>query len=185
MGGSRKKHFSIFPIFFFIAVWHDIELRLIYWAGIVCICFFQEILVTQVLLHPKTRLAIALAKRPVFYRYVRIMGASIGMIQLIVMNLIGFGIGISGAGSNFAALWNEAPISFLLLMFLYFCMASVISIQDRDREQFEEHQNRIRYGLAGSGGAAATKGVVSSGVFTVETGITIENGVQQDSVRYL
>ncbi|RNF25495.1 putative glycerol uptake protein [Trypanosoma cruzi] len=37
MGGNRMKHFNIFPIFFFIAIWNDIELHLVKWA--VCIFY--------------------------------------------------------------------------------------------------------------------------------------------------
>ncbi|PWV00008.1 putative glycerol uptake protein [Trypanosoma cruzi] len=37
MGGNRMKHFNIFPIFFFIAIWHDVELHLVKWA--VCAYF--------------------------------------------------------------------------------------------------------------------------------------------------
>ncbi|EPY30581.1 glycerol uptake protein, partial [Strigomonas culicis] len=56
MGGSRHQRLSIFPIFFFIAIWHDHALHLLHWALAIALAFLVEMAVTtsftQQLQHP-------------------------------------------------------------------------------------------------------------------------------------
>ncbi|RNF25492.1 putative GUP1 [Trypanosoma cruzi] len=147
MGGNRMKHLNIFPIFFFIAIWHDIELRLIHWAGIICIFFLVELLFTHVLFCQGAPLTLMLARRPLLWRHLRTLGACVMMLQLAIVNLVGFSIGLGGAKQNLREMWMESPLSFRLLMLFYFYLAASIAIQARDQEKFEEQQRRIKYGL--------------------------------------
>ncbi|ORC92376.1 GUP1 protein [Trypanosoma theileri] len=190
MGGNKKKHLTIFPIFFFIAIWHDIELRLIHWAGIICVCFVVEIVVTQVLFHPKTSLGILMAQRPLLYRYVRILGACLTMLELIIVNLVGFSIGLDRAGMNLESMWRESSMPFCVLMVFYFYIAASIAIQDRDQEKFNEYQNRTKYGLrsyrrsgSGDGGGSTSslkrEGKVAEYSDVENPTVTTENGIDK------
>ncbi|RNF26781.1 putative GUP1 [Trypanosoma conorhini] len=152
MGGNKKKHLNIFPIFFFIAIWHDIELRMMHWACIICVCFVVELFLTQVVFHPSAPIVVVLARRPVLYRHMRTLGACAIMLQLVIVNLVGFGIGLGGAQQNLSAMWTDSPLSFRLLMVFYFYLAATIAIQERDQKEFEEQQCRVKYGLTGAKG---------------------------------
>ncbi|RNF09178.1 putative GUP1 [Trypanosoma rangeli] len=167
MGGNKRKHLNIFPIFFFIAIWHDIELWMIHWACIICVCFLVELFLTQVVFHSRAPIVVALEQRPLLYRYIRTIGACAVMLQLLIANLVGFGVGLDKARHNVRALWTESPLSFRLLMVFYFYLAATVAIQHRDQEKFEEQQRRVKYGLVGgkdktpgSAQAAATAVVV-------------------------
>jgi len=46
-GGSKYQMIMIWPIFFFVAVWHDLDWRLFGWAGLMCFAFLPEILIKQ------------------------------------------------------------------------------------------------------------------------------------------
>ncbi|KAL6492968.1 hypothetical protein OROGR_032727 [Orobanche gracilis] len=44
-GGSQKKMLNVWVIFTFVAVWHDLEWKLMSWAWLTCIFFIPELLV--------------------------------------------------------------------------------------------------------------------------------------------
>ena len=44
MGGSRFRVLNIWAIFTFVALWHDLDLRLLVWAWISCLFAGPEIL---------------------------------------------------------------------------------------------------------------------------------------------
>jgi D-alanyl-lipoteichoic acid acyltransferase DltB (MBOAT superfamily) len=41
LGGNKYKIFSIWVVFSFVGIWHDIKLKLLIWAW--CICAFMMI----------------------------------------------------------------------------------------------------------------------------------------------
>uniref|UniRef100_A0A0D9ZU34 Uncharacterized protein n=1 Tax=Oryza glumipatula TaxID=40148 RepID=A0A0D9ZU34_9ORYZ len=45
LGGAQRKLLSIWVVFTFVAVWHDLEWKLISWAWLTCLFFVPEILV--------------------------------------------------------------------------------------------------------------------------------------------
>ncbi|KAH9589402.1 Membrane bound O-acyl transferase [Trypanosoma melophagium] len=190
---TRRSISIFFPFFFFIAIWHDIGLRLVHWAGIICVCFVIEILVSQFLFHPKSPLGIAMAQHPLLHRHVRIMGACLTMMELIIVNLVGFSIGLEKAGMNLKSMWRESPISFRVLMVIYFYIAASIAIQDRDQERFDEYQNRAKYSLGNRTRSNSTAGASSSYLRgekrvsesgNIETPLlVVENGVDKWEVK--
>ncbi|KAL4447020.1 hypothetical protein ABPG74_013872 [Tetrahymena malaccensis] len=88
-GGSKTKHWNIWIVFTYVAIWHDLNINLILWAWGICLCLIPEIGVKQ------------LFKKPRFYKYTRtfywkyicaLCGGTY-IIFLIFTNLIGFGTG--------------------------------------------------------------------------------------------
>ncbi|KAL0477418.1 membrane-bound O-acyltransferase [Acrasis kona] len=48
MGGSRNKFWSVWVIFTFIALWHDLMYRWLAWAALNCVLFFLEAIVVNI-----------------------------------------------------------------------------------------------------------------------------------------
>ncbi|KAH9609429.1 hypothetical protein KSS87_023825 [Heliosperma pusillum] len=48
LGGARTKLLNVWVIFTFVAVWHDLEWKLLSWAWLTCIFFIPEILMKSV-----------------------------------------------------------------------------------------------------------------------------------------
>ena len=42
MGGNKTAFWNIFPIFMFVAMWHDLEVRYAGWAIIMCLFLIPE-----------------------------------------------------------------------------------------------------------------------------------------------
>jgi D-alanyl-lipoteichoic acid acyltransferase DltB (MBOAT superfamily) len=60
LGGKRNYAVNIWPIFTFVAVWHDIQLRLLYWGWLIALFILPEIACTRLfctskVLHCKLR----------------------------------------------------------------------------------------------------------------------------------
>ncbi|CAD2217607.1 MBOAT, membrane-bound O-acyltransferase family, putative [Angomonas deanei] len=115
MGGKANILYSLFPIFLFIAMWHDPALHLIKWALCIVVIFILELVVQQgyerVLAKPVRRAMsegeraggltrplarwlsrLSAERRGQLYRLLRACGGAAILFGLIVANLIGFNI---------------------------------------------------------------------------------------------
>jgi D-alanyl-lipoteichoic acid acyltransferase DltB (MBOAT superfamily) len=90
LGGNKSKGLAIFPIFIFIAVWHDIELHLLWWAGIMCVAFIPELVLGSYL----ARKCKWMRDKP-YYRHVKAVGTTASTLSLVVANLFGYGTGMA------------------------------------------------------------------------------------------
>ncbi|CAG9572843.1 conserved hypothetical protein [Leishmania major strain Friedlin] len=146
MGGSRTKFLSIFPIFFFIAIWHDIELRLIFWAAIICIAFIPEIAVT-LFFSSENPVVIRIKRSPLMWRFLRVLGTQLALIELTVANLVGFSVGTTGAVWAAQHMFREMPLTFKIFAPCFYLCSAIIAIQNRDQKTYEQQQLRLKYDL--------------------------------------
>jgi D-alanyl-lipoteichoic acid acyltransferase DltB (MBOAT superfamily) len=77
-------------VFMFVAVWHDINLRLLMWGWLVVIFLIPEIAATLSFPARKWR------DRPEAYRMLCGVGAIGNILMMMVANLVGYAIGIDG-----------------------------------------------------------------------------------------
>ncbi|TPP41745.1 MBOAT, membrane-bound O-acyltransferase family protein [Leishmania donovani] len=146
MGGSRTKSLSIFPIFFFIAIWHDIELRLIFWATIMCTALIPEIAVT-LFFSSENPLVMRIKRSPLMWRYLRVLGTQLALMELTVANLVGFSVGTTGAAWAAQHMFREMSFTFKILAPCFYLCAAIISIQDSDQKAYEQQQLKLKYDL--------------------------------------
>ncbi|KEG09524.1 putative GUP1 [Trypanosoma grayi] len=152
MGGSRKKHFSIFPIFFFIAIWHDIEIHLLHWALGVCMCLLVELfLLRYVATHRCTTLI--QNNSPLVYSMLRNAAGALSHLSLVVACMIGFNgellYGYSDSHKPIVLLYilgNLNPL-FLSLYFLFLCCCSHVGFAHRDDGEEQLRREQMRLGL--------------------------------------
>ncbi|RNF26782.1 glycerol uptake protein [Trypanosoma conorhini] len=150
MGGNKKKHLNIFPIFFFIAIWHDIELHLLKWAMCVLTMFVLELSVGFIWSSPRC----ARLRCSRYQRLIRSFGGLFTVFGLIVANLIGFSSGANGVNGRpmdrvtTEDLWSVGPV-FVLTLFLFLYCAAALGIMNRDAEAAEVRRLKKRYGVLG------------------------------------
>ena len=95
LGGSRVKSFwrtvfNFFVVFTFVALWHDINLRLLVWGWMVVIFVLPEI-VAQMIFPAK-----AWRDRPTTYRVLQGIGGVANLCMIMAANLVGFAVGVDG-----------------------------------------------------------------------------------------
>jgi D-alanyl-lipoteichoic acid acyltransferase DltB (MBOAT superfamily) len=147
LGGSRAKVWAIAPIFTFVALWHDIELQLIRWAGVMCVAFVLEVMVGALVARSAWLHGMAASRRPLHvhaYRHLQAVGGALSTFSLIVANLYGFGTGDTGTTNGVGSLltWAEAPTLVWCLWLLY--VENLISNFSRDVDRTREQRRELR-----------------------------------------
>jgi D-alanyl-lipoteichoic acid acyltransferase DltB (MBOAT superfamily) len=88
--GKVRGVFNYLAVFSFIAVWHDIQLRLLMWGWLVTLFVLPEIVAGYVFPARKWR------DRPDLYRWLCGVGAVGEILMLMAANLVGFALGVDG-----------------------------------------------------------------------------------------
>lgn len=87
LGGSSNRILTSLAVFSFVAVWHDIELRLLFWGWLVVLFLIPEVVLSKYFN--------AYSKEP-WYRYACGCGAILNIWMMITANLYGFCLGSDG-----------------------------------------------------------------------------------------
>ena len=115
LGGRSTSLYNVWPIFLFVALWHDIEPKLIAW-GLLNALFFVVELAGQHF--AATSPAIKALPRIVFNFICALSGATYIMI-LIGVNMIGYSIGIGGVSQVLQKLLTGDGIRVLAVSYYF------------------------------------------------------------------
>jgi D-alanyl-lipoteichoic acid acyltransferase DltB (MBOAT superfamily) len=129
LGGTRFRFLIIWPIFLFVAVWHDLEWRLISWAWIICAAFLPELLVKKIASSSK----FDKMRHTRVYTAVSALFAAVNCAGLMAANMIGFVVGVDGMSDLFTQLM-ESPRYLLGVLVSFYC-AMHLNFWWRDRER--------------------------------------------------
>ncbi|KAK7343407.1 hypothetical protein VNO77_12121 [Canavalia gladiata] len=92
LGGSRKKLLNVWVIFTFVAIWHDLEWKLLSWAWLTCLFFIPELVLKSA--------AKAFQAQSSFgeciLRELSAVAGAVTITCLMVANLVGFVVGPRG-----------------------------------------------------------------------------------------
>ncbi|KAF3634332.1 putative defensin-like protein 21-like [Capsicum annuum] len=89
---KQAKLLNVWVIFTFVAVWHDLEWKLLSWAWLTCIFFIPEMIVKST----TNTLKVESSFGKFLYRELSAVAGAITITCLMVANLVGFVIGSSG-----------------------------------------------------------------------------------------
>ncbi|KAI7740886.1 hypothetical protein M8C21_021986 [Ambrosia artemisiifolia] len=92
LGGSRRKLLNVWVVFTFVAIWHDLEWKLLSWAWLTCIFFIPEMIVKSA----ATSFKVDNVFKEFILRELSAVAGAITITCLMVANLVGFVIGPSG-----------------------------------------------------------------------------------------
>ncbi len=128
MGGSKTSAWNVWPIFTFVALWHDFELKMLVWGWLVAIFLLPELIATWY------------AKRIDLeshhhYRYIRGVAGGLNLLQITVCNLLGFVLGIDGTKELFRTVFSVKEIPFFICLFSYYYAKVQIAFEIREEER--------------------------------------------------
>ncbi|CAO3608789.1 unnamed protein product [Cunninghamella blakesleeana] len=89
LGGAKYFAFNMWIVFTFVALWHDIELKLLAWGWLICLFLLPEIIGSQLFSYKK------FGQKP-YYRFVCGLGAVGNILMMMIANLVGFCLGLDG-----------------------------------------------------------------------------------------
>ncbi|KAK4496897.1 hypothetical protein PRZ48_011346 [Zasmidium cellare] len=94
LGGSELSRFrhivNYLAVFTFVALWHDINLRLLMWGWLITLFVLPEVLATLAFPARKWK------DRPNQYRWLCGVGAVGNILMMMTANLVGFAVGLDG-----------------------------------------------------------------------------------------
>ncbi|KKK14194.1 glycerol:H+ symporter (Gup1), partial [Aspergillus ochraceoroseus] len=131
---KARQIFNFLVVFTFIALWHDINLRLLMWGWLITLFVLPEVIGT--LLFPASRWR----SRPNTYRIICGIGAVGNILMMMIANLVGFALGIDGIkGLLEQLLGSYAGLAYLVSA----CCALFVGVQ----VMFEIREEELRAGI--------------------------------------
>lgn len=130
LGGSTTSAWNIWPIFTFVALWHDFEWKMLLWGWLIAVFMVPELLAT--FLARRWRLA-----RHPHYRHMAAAAGCLNLLQVTVCNLIGFALGIEGTKEMLRAVLSLRQIGFAVgLVTLYFANVQIVfEVREEERRR--------------------------------------------------
>ncbi|KAF8941313.1 MBOAT, membrane-bound O-acyltransferase family-domain-containing protein [Dissophora ornata] len=133
LGGTRYAIYNIWVVFTFVAVWHDINLKLLAWGWLISLFISPEIIATKVFSKKKW------GSWP-YYRHLCAVGAVGNILMMMIANLVGFCIGLEGVKLMLYDLFSTAQG--WMTMCCCFCAMFVCA-----QMQFEVREAEKRRGI--------------------------------------
>lgn len=136
MGGTAMRALSIWPIFLFVALWHDLEWRLLSWAWLICFAFLPEMAAKRLAASPR----FDPGRNGAGFRAVCAAAAAVNISGLMAVNMVGFVVGLGGMADLFRELLASPRYTGAALV-SFFCGAQLIFAWRR-REQLVDAVKR-------------------------------------------
>lgn len=127
LGGSKNRIITSLAVFSFVAVWHDIELKLLLWGWMVVLFLLPEMFATNYF---------AQFKNKWWYRHICGLGGAVNIWLMMIANLFGFCLGPDGTKkllSDMFATWSG--FLFVLLSFMSLFVGVQIMFEIREEEK--------------------------------------------------
>lgn len=126
-GGWKTRIGNSLVVFSFVAVWHDIELKLLMWGWLIVLFLLPEILAT---------ISFKKYMNEPWARYVCSIGAVANIWMMLVANLYGFCMGEDGMMALFAAITGSwEGIAFIVLYSLALYVGTQVMFEFRECER--------------------------------------------------
>lgn len=125
---------NMLAVFTFVALWHDINLRLLMWGWLITLFVLPETLATMAFPAKRWR------DRPNAYRVICGVGAVFNILMMMAANLVGFAVGLDGLrGLVQGIISSWQGLAFMLAA----CSALFVGVQ----VMFEVRESELRKGI--------------------------------------
>lgn len=130
LGGSHTKMFNVWIIFTFVAIWHDLEWKLLSWALVTCVFWMPEILCKSMTRMPQVKTLLSES----FLRELGAFGGAITISFLMMANLIGFVVGPTRMQWLISRMLLRENVSVLIGIFTSFYVGTKLMFHVREVE---------------------------------------------------
>ncbi|KAL1928870.1 hypothetical protein VTP01DRAFT_2656 [Rhizomucor pusillus] len=129
LGGSKYMMYNMWPVFTFVALWHDIELKLLAWGWLICLFLMPELIASNLFSYKK------FGSKP-YYRFVCGLGAVANILMMMIANLVGFCVGVDGMIDMLNHIFGTADgLKFLVTVTVCLFIAVQIMFEIRETEK--------------------------------------------------
>lgn len=140
LGGSRWRFLNVWIIFTFVAIWHDLEWRLLSWAWVTCVLWGPELLVKSLMRTPQ----MASFKKTNAYRECHALAGSLNITGLMLANLVGFVVGPDGMKLLASRMLSRENVPLLLAIVFSFYIGTKLMLAIHDHaEKSQESKKQV------------------------------------------
>ena len=132
-GGRNSRCISVGLVFGFVAIWHDVEPKLLMWGGLNALFFIVEAYVAGFWREYKRRES--LSEAAFSTRITEAASGATFIFVLMFVNALGYGVGISGTGYILSVMTEWSSLRYLAGSFLAFLGAAMVMLELRKIEQ--------------------------------------------------
>ncbi|SCU93741.1 LANO_0E04676g1_1 [Lachancea nothofagi CBS 11611] len=127
LGGSKSRILTSLAVFSFVAIWHDIELRLLLWGWLIVLVLLPEVFAQKFFA--------AYQKRP-WFRFLCSVGAVFNIWTMMIANLFGFCLGYDGTVYLVKGIFlTWAGIKFLVFANIALFVGTQVMFEQREGEK--------------------------------------------------
>ncbi|ODV61416.1 O-acyltransferase [Ascoidea rubescens DSM 1968] len=128
LGGSKSRILTSLAVFTFVAIWHDIQLRLLFWGWMIVLFLIPEIL-CNVYLKP-------LIQNHRWYRFICGIGAVVNIWLMMIANLFGFCLGNEGTKKLLSDMFTSIyGVQFTIISTICLFIAVQVMFELREHEK--------------------------------------------------
>lgn len=129
LGGSAYSAVTIWPIFTFVAIWHDISLNLLTWSWLICLFILPEVILGW------ADRQFGWPKRIPGYRQWWALLAAVNCFIMATANTVGFVAGVNGTEILLATFRSREGLLFAPIMMTVIYAAVNLMFEIRHRER--------------------------------------------------
>eukprot|EP01018_Ginkgo_biloba_P037071 Gb_24225 [translate_table: standard] len=130
LGGSQQKLLNVWVIFTFVAIWHDLEWKLLSWAWVTCLFWMPEVFFKSIMHMSQVRNLF----KEFLLRELSAVGGAITISCLMMANMIGFVVGPTGMKWLISRMLLRENVSVLVGIFVSFYVGTKLMFHVRDAE---------------------------------------------------
>lgn len=138
MGGAKWRLMNVWVIFTFVAMWHDLEIKLLGWAWLMALFIAPEVLVKWIGSQPWC----IPDKQGRAFRYAAGAAAAVNILFLIAANMVGFVLGLDGIKPFLQQVLGK-PQFLPIVLLACFCGAQLM-LALRDYETYRDEVQLVR-----------------------------------------
>jgi D-alanyl-lipoteichoic acid acyltransferase DltB (MBOAT superfamily) len=136
MGGAAWRLLNVWPIFTFVAIWHDLEFKLLGWAWAMALLMTPEMIVKWVGAQPWC----IRDKHGRLFRYCQGAAAAVNMVLLMTANMVGFVFGIDGVKPFLGQILGNLHFVPLVFVALFSGAQLMFALRDWEQAKADERQ---------------------------------------------
>ncbi|KAJ1930633.1 glycerol transporter [Tieghemiomyces parasiticus] len=127
LGGRRYAAYNVWAVFTFVALWHDISLRLLAWAWLISLMFAPELLLSYVFNRPPY-------SQHRYFRHLCAVGCVLNICMMMVANLVGFAVGVDGIRTMLTEIFCLRGAVFIVASLICIFIAIQVMFEIREHE---------------------------------------------------
>ncbi|CAG8447019.1 4285_t:CDS:10 [Funneliformis caledonium] len=137
--GVKYSTYNMLIVFTFVALWHDISLKLLAWGWLIWIFILPETIVTRIFTEKR------FGDYP-YYRHLCAVGGVLNLLTMWAANLVGFAVGLDGMKVLLSDIFrtSDGLISLGICCISIFCAVQIM-FEIREEEKRKNINQEIRY----------------------------------------